>query len=101
MFEGVDSARRAERAEQRVPSGEQHVMAGAHRAVSERPGELQLAGAAVVGGEDCEVLVDAAAAGELVDVAVLDAGIDVEVELLEGSFIPSFQTAANRVDVAR
>ena len=63
--------------------GEQHVVVGAHGGVAEGLCDVGLSGAARPGDEDRDLLGDEPAARQLGDEALVDGGVEVEVELFE------------------
>ena len=80
----VDGARGIEARQQLALGGEQHVVVGTNSGVAERLCDVGLPRAARPGDEDRDLLGDEAAGGQLGDEGVVDGGIEVEVELLEG-----------------
>ena len=81
---GVDGARGIEACQQLALGGEQHVVVGANGGMAERLCDVGLSGAARPGDEDRDLLGDEPAGRQLGDEALVDGGVEVEVELLEG-----------------
>ena len=75
-FDGPGSACGVDLTEQLGLGGEQHIVASAHRTMSQRLCDMTLTSAAGSGDEHADLFIDKATIGKINDLLLIDAGVE-------------------------